>query len=166
MNVTEALEKVLPSFEVYYNVRREDVTPPFIAEAIFHSHAEQYFLVKSARLSESESNEFVFFATADTLDEDLLNTLDKKAWETGLSRIHPHPDHKNSDVTLFILSQHITDDAFKKVQKLTHYKSYKFSLQGWSHYRLAAIELSSGRAAYNRQGQSLKKLVSNIFKNP
>lgn len=162
MTVTETLEKILPSFEVYYNVKREDVTPPFVAEAAFHSHDEQYFLVRSARLAESESNEYVFFATADCLDEQQLLELDKLAWETGLSRVKPHSEHKNTDITLFIICNHMTEEAFQEVSGLQHYKSYKFSLHGWSHYRLVALEASSGRAAYNRQGQSLKKLISNI----
>lgn len=163
MNATETLEKLLRSFRVYYNVKEEEVTPPFTAEAEFHSHDEQFFLLKSARISESESREYVFFAVEEELDEEKLLALDKTAWETGLSRVRPHAEHKNTDVTLFILAERITDEAFQKVKKIRHYKSYQFSLQGWSHYRLVAVELSSGRAAYNRQGQSLKELVRNIL---
>ena len=57
----EALDKLLPSFRRYYNVKTEDVAAPFVAEAVFQSHNEQYFLIKSARISEANSNEFAYF---------------------------------------------------------------------------------------------------------
>ena len=65
MTATEALEVLLKSYKRYYNVKTEEVVSPFSAEAAFHSHGEQYFLVKSARLSEADAHEYVFFATAD-----------------------------------------------------------------------------------------------------
>ncbi len=159
MTKQEALDKILPAFQRYYNVIREDVPSPFVAAAEFHSHNEQYFLVKSARLSEADSHEYIYFAAEETLDLKRLDQLDTIAWETGCARVHPHPSHRNSDITLFILADHITEDAMKAIPKRKRYKSYSHSLQGWSHYRLVALELSSGHAAYNRQGQSLKKLV-------
>ena len=50
MTKSEALEKVLLSFKRYYNIKQEDVTEPFAAEAEFRTHDEHYFLVKSAKL--------------------------------------------------------------------------------------------------------------------
>ena len=40
MTAQEALPKLLRSFYRYYNVTEENVTPPFAAEAEFHSHEE------------------------------------------------------------------------------------------------------------------------------
>lgn len=162
MDRTAALERLLCSFDVYYNVKREGAEPPFDAEAEFHSHDEQYFLVRSARIGEADSREYVYFATMEQLDEVTLLQLDETAWNRGLARVVPHAEHRNSDITLFLIADHITEEAFRKVSGLRHYKSYKFSLQGWSHYRLVALELSTGRVAHNRQGQSLVKLVRNI----
>ena len=163
MTTTEVLEKILRSFDAYYNVKREGAEAPFAAEAEFSLHDEQYFLVKSVRLGEADSKEYVYFATAENLDEKTLCSLDETAWSRGLSRVKPHANHKNSDITLIILAEQIEEDAFSLVPKLRHYKSYRFGFQGWSNYRLIAVELSSRRMAYNRQGQSLKKLVSNII---
>ena len=162
MTSHETLEKILPAFKRYYDIIREDVPAPFAAAAVFHSHDEQYFLIKSARLSESDSHEYIYFATVDQLDETLLTELDQKAWEMGFSKVKPHPDHRNTDITLFIVADQITDGAFSMVPKIKRYKSYKFGFQGWTHYRLIAFEHTSGRVAYNRQGESLKKLVCNI----
>lgn len=163
MNFNDALEKILCSFQAYYNIKRE-VEAPFVAEAEFISHNEQYFLIKKAKVAEINSNEHVFFYSSESLDAQTLQEIDQCAWSRGLSRVIPDSNHRNTDVTLIIVADHIQPDAMKLVRKLKHYKSYMFTLHGWSNYRLIAVELSSGNLAYNRQGQSLKKLVSNIFK--
>ena len=75
MTAMEALEKLLPSYVRYYNIKREDVTPPFSAEAEFYTHDEAYFLFKEAKMSESESREFVFFATTEHLDANTLKNM-------------------------------------------------------------------------------------------
>lgn len=162
MKVTEAIERLICSFDVYYNVKRENVEPPFVAEAEFHSHDEQYFLVRSARISESESREYVFFAGVENLDEETLLQMDEAAWNRGLACVVPHAEHRNSDITLFVIAEKMTEEAFSRISKLRHYKSYRFSLHGWSQYRAVALELSTGRVAYNRQGHDLEKLVRNI----
>lgn len=164
MSAAETLEKVLKSYEVYYDVNRE-AEPPFAAEAVFRSHNEQFFLTRSAKISEAESIEFVFFAAEEHLDAQKLAELDERAWSTGLSRVRPHSSHRNSDVTLIILAEHLDEAAFKAVKRLHRYKSYRLGFQGWSNYRVIALETSSGRLAFNRQGQSQKKLFRNIVSN-
>ena len=84
----EALfEKVLRSFRAYYNIDRETPAEPFDAEASFDMRDEQYFLTKSARISQSDSHEYVFFRLLDHLDPETFHDLDRKAWETTLSRV-------------------------------------------------------------------------------
>ncbi|MCI8466003.1 MAG: hypothetical protein HFI63_09150 [Lachnospiraceae bacterium] len=163
MEMTEMLDKLLHSFERYYDVRREAVTEPFVAEAEFSLHDEQYFLVKSARIAEMDSKEYVYFATADRLDREGFVAFDEAAWERGLARVKPHANHRNTDIVLVILAEYMEKEVFSMIPKTKHYKSYRLGFQGWSHYRLIAVELSSGRVACNRQGRNLRKLVSNIF---
>ena len=162
MTATEALDTLLRSYVRYYDIFREDVEPPFAAEARFHTHDETYFLVKSARLSEADSHEYVFFAALEDLDLAGLTALDETAWDRGLSRVKPHSSHRNSDVTLVILAEHIAPEAMEAIGKFRHSKSYRYGLQGWSNFRVIALETSSGRLAYNRLGRSLKKLFRNI----
>lgn len=164
MNKEETLEKVLKSYEQYYNIKREDVTSPFVCEAIFNSHNEQYFLVKAAKISDIDSNEYVFFAFEERLTKERLLELDKTAWEEGLTRVEPKEGHRNSDITLIIIADHIDQNAFEAVKKQKHYKSYRFSFYGWSNYKLVAIETSLNRFITNRQGNALKKLFINITK--
>lgn len=153
------LEQILRSFERYYNVRTEDVVSPFVAEAEFHVHSEQYFLVKAAHVANIDSNEYVFFADEESLDAETLSLLAEKAWQEGLSRVHPYSGHRNSDVTLIVVSNHIDEAAFKCAKKMRKYKSYKYSLCGWSNFRVMVYEASSARAVTNRHGADLQKLV-------
>lgn len=165
MSGNGALDKILKSFERYYNVTKEGIEPPFAAEAAFKSHSEQYFLVKAAKVADIDSNEFVFFYSNDEISDQKQDDIAKiadTAWERGLSRITPYYGHRNTDITLIVLSEKIGEDAFKKIKKLNHYKSYKFGLYGWSSFRTLAYESSTGRLATNWRGRGLKKLIGSI----
>lgn len=165
MTSNEALERLLPSYKQYYDVLREGVKPPFAAEARFHSHSEQYVLVKSARISEADSHEYVYFYTAEKLTAADLQRLCDTAWERGMAFVKPHSAHRNSDVTVILLADHIDPEALAAAKKTKRSINYRFGLQGWSVLRLVALETSSGTLACNRQGQNLKKLFRNISKS-
>lgn len=164
MNAANMTDRILKSYESYYDIRKEDVCPPFVAEAVFHSHNEQYIFLKSAKLSEQDSNEFVFFANEDTLDADRIRLLDQTAWQEGLSRVTPHRNHRNSDITLVVVAETVSKEAVSCIKKLHHYQSYRFGLQGWSNYRVIVLETSTGSLTYNRQGRELRKLYQRINK--
>ena len=70
MNSSEALEKLLPAFEKFYTVKRQDVVCPFDAEAEFCLHTEKYVLVKAAKIADIDSNELVYFSSQKKLDFD------------------------------------------------------------------------------------------------
>ena len=167
-----AIKKLLPAFEQYYTIKNEDVTPPFCAEAEFRSHNEQYFLVRSAHIADIDSNEFVYFATLNDLDNAKLEEFVNAAWQTGLAKVRPHEGHRNSDITLIILADKISDETKIKIKKTKLYKSYKFSFHGWSHFKLAAADLTSLEAGAspavfsNRQGKDFAKLIKKNIKNP
>ena len=179
MDSNEALERLLKSFEDYYTVSRETIDAPFVAEALFKSHNEQYMLVKAAKIADIDSNEIVFFyinneilsqAQNDghaefisaSLPPEKVTELSRIAWEKGLERITPYYGHRNTDITLIILSDKIPEESIKIIKKQKFYKSYKFGLYGWSSFRALAYESSTGRAVTNRRGSDLKKLVASL----
>ena len=63
------LEKLIGSYEQYYDINRETPVEPFVAEATFKSHGEEYFLIRSAKINEMDSSETAFFADVEELDE-------------------------------------------------------------------------------------------------
>ena len=89
--------------------------------------------------------------------------LDQEAWERGISRVKPHANHRNTDISLVVLASSMTEETEKTVRSLKHYKNYRMSLQGFSHYHLIVVDLSSGKKTCNRQGRSLKKLFDKIY---
>ena len=111
MTAREALPGLLKSFVRYYDIKDEGVEAPFAAEAEFHSHEEQFFLVKQAKLSEAESKEFVFFGVSQHLTLEEAKRMDVTAWTRGMSRVFPHDGHRNSDVVLIILADQVDADA-------------------------------------------------------
>lgn len=163
MTEDQALSALLPLFKDYYNVKTEDVEEPFVAEAEFVSHNEQYYLIKAAKVADINMNEYVYFAKCDDLTGAELERLDEIAWTRGVAKAKPGYDHRSTDVTLIIIAGTIDEGIKKKIRKMRHYKSWKFGFNGWSNYRLVAIGCSEGVAYFNHQGRSLKKLVGNIL---
>lgn len=159
---TEAIEKLLLSYKRYYNITQDTSLLPFYALAEFNSHNEQYVLLKSAKIADIDSNEYVYFALQDELTENVALDLDQKAWQSGLAKVKPSSAHRNSDIVLTVIADKIDETVFKNARKLKHYKSYKFSFWGWSNYSFIAYELSTGKFAYNRRGKDLKKLFKNV----
>ena len=163
MDSDEVFEKIKPAFTQYYNLKTEDVAPPFFCEAQFSVQTEQYMLVKSAKISESESNEFVYFAKEDCLSQDSLKNLTECAWERGLSKITPESGHRNSDVKLIITSRTIEENLEKTIRKTRLYKSYKWTLYGWSHFKLGVICTEKKAVFTNRMGTEFRNLFKNLL---
>lgn len=163
MNLTDALEKLLPSYSNYYDIKKEKVTEPFAAEAEFHAHNEQYVLVKAAKIADIDSNEYVFFACAEFLSASEFLEMDSKAWETGLNRVEPKEGHRNSDVTLVILTNGLEEGFGKLIKKSHHSKTYKLGIRGWSNYSVICCDFGSSKLYYNRLGGNYKKLLGKLL---
>ncbi len=163
MTRQEALENALRAYSVYYDIVREDCAP-WAATADFRACDEQYFLMKSNKMSEVNSFEYVYFAEQESFSLEEVQKLDELAWETAMARVQPGPNHRNSDVTLVLIADRFAPEVVKFLKKLRRYKSYHHRFYGWSQYRVVALEASSGVLAFNRMGSDLKKLFRNIKK--
>ena len=163
MNKEEALAKLLPVFGRYYNVNTTSPAEPFRAEAVFHLHNENYVFVKSAKIAEQDTNEYVFFAIEEELTEERFHFLKEKAWQEGLSRAVIGENHRNSDVSLYIIADRIGPVCRKAVQKCRLSKTYRLGFRGFSHFRVAAIDLTSHSAVHNYMGDILMRNIQNVF---
>lgn len=158
-----AFERVMTAYNSYYDLNRVDPLEPFDAEAVFRIHDEQYILIKNAKVSEADSNEFVYFAKTNELSEKEFSELENTAWEDGLLRARPKTNHRNSDVTVVILAESVLKEAEAAIKKSKKYKSYKLGIHGWSAHRVVCYDLSRHKLLYNRRGEELKEIFSNIF---
>lgn len=157
-----AIKRIVSAFHAYYDVNDVDPIEPFSAEATFRLHDEQYFLIKKAKVSEVDTNEFVYFGEAGDLTEEQYRVFENIAWEDGLRRADPKPNHRNSDVTVVLVAERVGEECEQAIKKSKHHVSYKFSFHGWSTYRVVVYDLSRGKILYNRRGQELKKVFDNI----
>ena len=163
MDLQDALDKALHSYEAYYTIEREHPLPPFAAQAEFSAHGESYFLVKRAKYAEIDAKEFLYFALEDVLTAERAEELAALAWTDGMAKVKPHPNHRSSDVILVIFTGRLTPEAARAVKRVRYYRSYYLGLQGWSHFRLVALEPPRGALAHNRQGEGPAKLMRKIF---
>ena len=164
MDLHDALEKVLHSYEAYYTIDREHPLPPFAAQAEFCAHGEGYFLIKRAKYAEIDAKEFLYFALEDTLTAERVEELAALSWKDGMEKVTPGPNHRSSDVILVILTGGLTAEAAAAVKRTRFYRSYYLGLRGWSHFRLVAFEPQRGALSHNRQGEDTAKLLRKIFK--
>ena len=164
MSMEETYRKFLDAYSIYYNID-ETGEAPFDATAVFKSSTKQYFLIRSAKIAQIDTNEYVYFAKRDHLTASELQELDQRAWERGLENITPSSTHKSSDVILILFSDNVDEDAKALIPKLKHSKTYKFGFHGYSNYKLAVIGSGEDRSLYNGQGRALKKLVADILKS-
>ena len=73
---------------------------------------------------------------------------------------------RNSDISLIIFTNKLSDASKIKNKKTKLYKSYKFSFYGWSNFKLAVYSLSEMTAYSNRHGKDFAKLIMKNIKNP
>ncbi len=159
------LEKLMPSYQTYfdikYNVGVGSRQYPAIAQ--FHSRSERYVLVHSAKIWATEMNEYAYFAFADVPTTNDFLSLKKDVLQLGLAQIRPHSEHMYSYVTLIIVADLLPDEIIKEIKKAKYHKTYLFSLHGWMHLRIAAVDLSNGKVYSNQRGKDLLPLLQNIL---
>ena len=156
------LQQLLKAFERYYTIQTEQLKKPFAAEAQFHSHTEHYLLVKAAQIAESEDHEFVFFIQEPKLSLPRLKQLCELTWQEGLGRVHPHIHHRNSDITLVIVADEVEKEVWTQIKRISYVKAHRFSLHGWSHFKLLVYQPPSAKTASNRLGKDLEKIIQKI----
>lgn len=161
MTKESCLENVLLSYKKYYDVSRNPCGN-FCATAEFHSHEEQYFLTRSARIAEVDSNEYVYFSVEEKLSLQKLKELSNAAWADGLSKVKPFYGHKNSDISLIAIAGSVEKDAAKEARKIKFHKSYKFSFFGWSNFSLIVYDVSAGKTWFNWHGRNLRSIFSKM----
>lgn len=163
MNTEILYEGLIDAYAGYYNIKRESVTAPFDAEGYFSNEAEQFFLVKAAKIAFVNSYEYVYFRKCGRISLDELTRLDRIAWETGILKVKPGADHKNTDIALIVVSDVVTQDVRDKIETFKHSKNYKLGLHGFSNYRMVVIEAPSKTVLTNRRGRDLRDFVTTVI---
>lgn len=153
----EVLEKLLLAHQAWFDIHRnhefEGKIFPGFAE--FHTHGEQYVLVKRAKLWEVDSHEYIFFQTADHIDETDVADWVEFMCEHGIKKAKPQPNHMSSNITLVLIADSTSGDAAKAVRKARFRKNFKLGLEGWADLKLALVDLSDRSVVANGAGKDL-----------
>lgn len=160
------LNEILEGYAPYFDIERDTVLNelPIAAEATFHSREERYVLTKSAKIWSAEHNEYTFFIKTQCLTNQVLQTYCETVLQEGLRRVNPKEDHMCSMITLVILTDTADVEVPSVIQKMKYYKSFCFALRGWVHFRVAALELSTGKQFSNRMGKDVLQSLNHLLK--
>lgn len=164
------LKRLLAAHEAWFNVTPdyEYAGRTFPGYAEFHSHGEQYVLVKSAKLWVVDAFEYLFFELHDTLTASALQ--DEIAFMTskGLEKVHPDPNHMQSFVSVVIIANGVEEDAKRLAKKTSFRKNYAFGFRGWADLRVAVVDLSTRTVITNFAGKEMKESLelNAKFKEP
>ena len=155
------LERLLASHETWFDVYRdyEFDGRVFPGYAEFHSHGEQYVLVKRAKLWEVDAFEYLFFTTADTLHEAELEDLVAFMKTHAIQKVKPEPNHMTSYLSLVIIANNADKDVKRLVRKTHFRKNFALGIRGWADLRLALIDLSDDSVTTNPQGEEMRETL-------
>lgn len=163
---TSILNEILDGYAPYFDIERDTVLNglPIAAEATFHSREEKYVLTKSVKIWSAEHNEYTFFIVTKCLTQQILQAYFDTVLHEGMRRVNPKEDHMCSLITLIVLTDTADTDVPAMIQKMKYYKSFCFSLRGWVHFRVAALEISSGKKFSNRMGKDVLQSLNRLLK--
>ncbi len=160
------LAKLKDAYTHYFNdVALTGEIPHLAANYEFYCTNECYVISKKVKLWSAETNEYVYVFSMPELTDGLCAECIDRALAQGLSRIHPHLDHKSSFVTAVFVCDHVDKGAESAIARTRIHKDFWFSLKGWMDLRAAALDLSTGRATVNSAAKELKDfLLGNLAK--
>lgn len=155
------LARLLMAHEMWFDVERDVEVEGrrFPGYAEYHSHGEQYVLVKRAKLWEADEHELIFFDEKSVLDEETLREYARFMTGPALALVDVRPNHMVTNLSLVIVADRVTDEAAKSLRRFRFRKSFRLGLRGWADVRLAVIDLSQvegNRVSTNAAGKALR----------
>ena len=154
------LAKLRDAYTVYFDDVDVPGDVPHLAACYdFHSTNECFVISKKVKLWSAETNEYVHVFSLPHLDVQTFEACRTRALELGMEKVHPHLDHKSSNITAVFVCDSIDADAAKALEKTRIHKDFLFSLKGWMDFRTAAVELSSGKAMVNGAARDMKEFM-------
>lgn len=162
----ELLTRLLAAHSSHYDITRDYRFGGrvFSGFAEFHSHGEQYVLVKRAKLWEVDTHEYLFINIEEELDEEDMQRAIDFMIEEAFRKVAPGPTHMSSAISLILIASSVTDGAVRLLQKTRLRKSYRLSFHGWADLRLAVADLSRplGKQVFtNAAGKQLRGALEN-----
>ncbi len=169
MNYTrqEAAEKLLSSYEAYYNIHLaeeyETCEETLVARCDFFEHSQKYVLSKKAELWSADCEEFIYLFNCERLTLELFERCREFAYNDGMSRANIGPGHMYTYITAIFLCDSWDEEAAKALKKCRMYKSFHFSLHGWLDVQMAVLEVNNNKIITNGSGRRVEKVMKNVL---
>lgn len=160
------IDKVLEGYSGSYDIKRaQHNSLPLVATAQFHVREAQYALFKSAEMSASHSDEYVYFYSVPHLTKELVETCIQYAYDDGMPRIDldGKDTHMCTRLVAVFFADSADDAALEEVKKCHIYKSFQFSLKGWMEFHTAAIDFGKESVVSNRYGRETAKYLKSVL---
>ncbi len=163
MERQEAINKILNSYESYFDIIKSPNFPPrLVARCDFHIHNEKYVLVKNAKLWEADCHEYIYVFSVDRLTEEAFSQCEAYACNEGFSLVEPKYGHMYTYITAVFVCDDFDMEAIKLLKKSKHSKSYKFSIYGWAEFRTFVVRAGDMALYYNKPGKQCSKFVKKL----
>lgn len=153
------------SYSAYYTIYpNEGMTElPLAFRADYYSRDEKYWFTKSVKIWGNETNELCYVFSAPRFDVTTAEQCLDFVIEDALPRVKPHKEHQYTNFKAVFLADSFDEDVRKAITKRNYYKSYKFSLHGYSNLLTAAVDLSDCSTVTNKAGYPLVKYFRKLF---
>ena len=153
------LERLLKAHAAYFDTyHNKNVAGRFFpGYAEFHTSTSNYVLVKSAKLWEINSHEYLFFQLSEHLTLEDLQEAVSFMENDMVAHIQSHleEDHMSSIMSLIIIAGGVDDGVARAVKKVRFRKNFKWGFSGWADLRVAVIDIGSKSVFVNAMGRDL-----------
>lgn len=128
---------------------------PLIAKATMHLEETGYVLTRKAEMWSANSDEHVYFYSADDFTAELCERCIDFAYEDGMSMVdlENKSNHMCTRVVAIFFCDDISGDAVKVIKSCKLYKNFKMGLKGWLEVHAVGVSLKSGEVYHNRYGR-------------
>lgn len=132
---------------------------PLIATAAMHMQESGYVLSRKAEMWSANSNEHVYFYSADSLTPEECEKCIDFAYTDGMSKIDLEGDsnHMCTRVVAIFLCDDFSEASLDVVKSCKIYKNFKMGLRGWMEVHAVAVDLNSGNVIHNKYGRDTAK---------
>lgn len=137
------------------NIEPDSTEMPLIAKATMHLSESGYVLSRKAEMWSANSDEHVFFFSADSFTpEDCERCIDF-AHREGMDMIDLEADsnHMCTRIVAIFICNNMSEEAASIVKSCKIYKNFKMGLKGWMEVHTVGVDLSSGMVVHNRYGR-------------
>ncbi|MCR5215819.1 MAG: hypothetical protein K6C69_02675 [Lachnospiraceae bacterium] len=163
--VSEATNKMLSSYEAYYNVHpMEGPMEELVARCDYFSHTEGKLLSKNDPSYRTYSEEFIYLFQCKHLTLETLNKFLAYIQTDGAERMNVGQGHMFTYLTPVIICETSDEEAIKALRKIRIFKSFRFSFHGWMEVHAAMLEVNnSNTITTNRSGKSVGKVLKSVL---